>query len=287
MLLSASRMRRWMACPLQVKLSEEFEVEERQHAKTSFGTIIHAALEHYNKEGFNLKESQELFIFLWDHPEEIQLPLVDAWIFGKGTNYGGLRDRGLQILEEYNEKQKWENRIVLSTEHAFVVPFGEHFLRGFVDLIEIKKGAKGIPVIRIIDFKSTARQPTINELRFDIQLTSYIYASLQKEFWIGNPEFNIEGLDNGESLYYDYIKYPRRAIWYHLWGNKEIDGGPREDEDFLRLYRLACSIAEAEEKKVFMPNISADSCNFCDYVEHCGVMMPVKDKINQNINEDD
>jgi hypothetical protein len=281
MMLSASRMRRWMACPLQQKLSEEFDVVERQHAKTSFGTIIHAALELYNTPGSTLEQAIEFFLYCWDNPTVLELPDVDSWTFGRGTNYGGLRLRGVEILEQYDGKQKWNKRIVVATEHPFVVPFGEHFLRGFVDLIEIRIGVSGTPLVAIVDYKSTSKKPTVNDLNFDIQMTTYLYASMQKEFWVGNPEFGTAGLDNGASMYYDYLKYPRRAFWYHLWGNQELDAGSRDDGDFMRMYRCAEAIALAVERDVYVPNISASSCMFCDYVDHCEVMIPVRSKLNQ------
>ena len=287
MILSASRMKRWMACPLQQKLRDEYEVEERQHAKTSFGTVIHDALEFYNNSDGNLEEAQDRFVAHWHDPSLLNLPPIDSWTFGRGLNYGSLEGRGLQILAEYDEKQRWEDRIIVGTEIKFLVPFGDHFLRGFVDLIEIKADAKGQPTVRVIDFKSSSRKPTLNELKFDPQFTTYCYASEQPEFWMGNPEFDVPGIPNGEQLWEDYQKYPRRPIWYHLWGNQELDAGKRNEYDYQRLYRLACAIDEAVEKDVYVPNISADSCNFCDYAEHCNVMIPVLDRLNTDIDEED
>lgn len=288
MILSATRIKNWMACPMQLKLAKEHpEIEEKQWAKTHFGTIIHAALEFYNSPEGTLEGSKDLFLTAWDDPESFGLPPVEEWHYGKGTNYGGLRERGPLILDEYHEKQKWEKRIVLATEHPFVVPIGEHHLRGFVDLIETKVSGGGKPVVRIVDFKSTSRQPTLNALKFDVQFTTYIYASLQPEFWLGNPEFDSPAMANGEELYENYKSYARRAIWYHLWGNKELDAGARTDADFMRLYRCITAIVDAIEKDVYIPDISADTCTFCDYAEFCPVMIPVVDKLNNHTTEND
>lgn len=288
MILSASRIRNYMHCPMQMKLAQDHpDVEGVQHAKTSFGTIVHAALELYNNPGGTLEEATGLFLHAWEQPEILDLPPIDEWAFGRGLNYGSLRERGVQILHEYHEKNKWEGRLILGTEHKFCVPIGDHHLRGFVDLVEVKNSNRGKPIVRIVDFKTTSKQPTVNELQFDVQFTTYMYASLQREFWVGSPEFDCPGFENGEELYENYRSFARRAIWYHLWGNKEIDAGGRGDADFMRLYRCITAIVDAIEKEVYVPDISAATCGFCPYAEFCPVMIPVLDKLNQSEIEKD
>jgi CRISPR/Cas system-associated exonuclease Cas4 (RecB family) len=103
--------------------------------------------------------------------------------------------------------------------------------------------------------------------------TAYYYASLQPEFWIGYNE-DYPGMENGLDLYYEFLDSPRKVIWYHLMDNKEINAGPRDDDDFGRLYRCIDSVAEAIEKNVFVPNISGSSCIWCDYQDICPVQIP-------------
>lgn len=281
MRFSASTLKTWMACPLQAHFKKTMEYTELRNGKTSFGTCIHDALERYNEDG-DVDAAVERFKYTWENPEVLDAA-IDIW--PKYTSYGSLRAKGIEMLKEYDSKNKWENRVVVATEHEFKVPFGEHELSGFVDLIEHKKNGQGKNILRIVDYKTTSKQPTLMQLRLDVQFTAYIYASLQPEFWMGYD--NVPGLPNGEELYQKFKKMDRRGIWYHLMANKEINAGARDDGDFMRLYRVCLEIANAFHKEVFVPNISGESCTFCPFTEVCAAVIPVIDKLDVPIEEEE
>lgn len=283
MRFSASTIRRWMACPLQAHFYKTMDVEEVRNGKTSFGTCMHDALERYNHCA-NLDEAIERFKYTWSNPEVLD---AEVHVWPKYTSWGGLREKGIEMLVDYDSKQKWDNRVVVATEHEFKVPFGEHQLSGFVDLIEHKKSGQGKNILRIVDYKTTGKQPTLQQLRLDVQFTIYVYASMQPEFWMGVPEEGIPGLPNGEELFHQYAKMDRRAIWYHLMGNKEINAGERDDGDFMRLYRVVLEVANAFDKEVFVPTISGESCTFCPFTDICAAVIPVKDKLFKPIDEEE
>jgi CRISPR/Cas system-associated exonuclease Cas4 (RecB family) len=271
----------WMNCPLQAKFQEIEKLPRRQHSKASFGTCVHEALEIYNVLG-DLDKSVLRFKETWSNPEIIGVK-PDVW--GK-DQYGSLMTRGVEILEQYDQKTKWETREVISVEHRFCVPFGDHEISGYVDLVELKNNSKGNPVLRIVDYKTNARQPTLQDLRFDVQMTVYVYASLQKEFWVGyNDEY--PGLEDGEELFNRFVDIPRMPVWYHLWGNKELLAGERDDHDFMRLYRVCTEIDKAVKTDVYVPSISFESCKFCDYQDRCEVVVPIKHKLDKKIEEDE
>ncbi len=244
-----------------------------QGAKASFGTIIHKCLENYNHHG-NLEQAIEEFKDLWDNPEKLGV-VPETW--PKMTTFGGLRLRGVEILRSYAEKLQWDKREVIATEHPFLVPFGDHELTGFVDLVELRKSGNGKEILKICDFKTSSRQPNRAELYLDIQFTVYMYAVEQIEFWMGNGE-EFPPISNGEWRFETLKDVPKRAIWYHLWSNKEIDAGPRTQVDFERLYSLALEIDRADRKDVHIPNIGT-SCQFCDYLKPCGVSIPTQEEI--------
>jgi len=286
MRFSASMMKVWQDCSLQVKYKYEdkLEVEERIWSKTVFGTIIHAALEHYNNTG-SVDEAKELFLLWWNDPLVLDENIKPINMWGRGLTYGGLRSRGVQILDEYHAKNQWENREVIATEHSFLVPLGEHWLSGYVDLLEVKKSARGKEPLRVVDYKSTSKQPYQAELALDIQFTIYTYASMQPEFWTGvsNEHGETAGFENGQELFERFADTERRAIWYHLWGNKEIDAGKRDDMDYLRLYRVMLECAKSRELDVYVPHISGNSCGLCDYVKECAAVGPVLDRLEKTI----
>lgn len=288
MKFNASMLKTWMACPLQAKFKAEDDSPRLYNAKAVFGTIIHSCLEDFNN-GVSLDACLIRFKQLWHDPEIIGQP-IDVW--PKFTTYGGLRKKGIEILETYASRYKWESRTVIATEHKFCVPFGEHHLSGIVDLVEQKKSPAGKKQLRIVDYKTNAKQPTLANLRMDIQFTIYVYASQQPEFWMGFKEEDREddrypAIPNGENLFEIYKNLDRRAIWYHLWGSKEIDAGDRDDTDMMRLYRCLTEVEKAVKTGVYVPDISGESCTFCDYTEECGIVVPIRHKMKQEITEED
>ena len=263
-----SQLKVWMTCSLQAHLKENSPSVYRQNAKASFGTIIHHCLELYN-DGMDVEACVQLFRELWANPERLGVR-PDYW--PKFTTYSGLLEKGPEILRNYHASVMWEKRTIIAQEHRFLVPFGRHEIEGTVDLIELKKAGNGRRTLRIVDYKTNAKQPTKFELLLNTQFTTYIWASMQKEFWVGNgPDF--PGMVGGEQLYKDFEKVQRKAIWYHLMGNKGLDAGTRAEEDFARLYRLVEEIERAEKYQVFVPSIG-DACTYCDFHDYCGVEIP-------------
>jgi RecB family exonuclease len=267
MRVSASRLATWMTCPLQAKFRYLDRLPTKQSGKASFGTCIHAALDYYNTH-HNVETAVALFKDYWSHPEKLG---VEPEYWPRYATFGGLMSTGIELLRDYDAKLKWEDREVIGTEHKFLVPFGKHEITGFVDLVEVKRNKKGDATLRIVDYKTNAKAPYVASLKLNIQFTSYVYASLQPEFWLGNgPDF--PGFPNGDELWDRFgPDRPRRAIWFQLMQNKEYDAGPRDDADFLRMYRVCHEIERAIEHNVFVPNISGDSCVWCDYTKPCGL----------------
>jgi CRISPR/Cas system-associated exonuclease Cas4 (RecB family) len=264
-----------MNCSLQAKFQYEDELPRVQNAKASFGTVIHKVLESYNHVG-DLDAAIDEFKYYWANPEVLGVR-PDVW--PRMNTYEGLKDKGIDILKAYDDKLRWTERTVIATEHKFEVVMGDHHLSGVVDLLELVKAKNGRRTLRVVDYKTNSKQPNFDGLRLDIQFTSYLYASLQPEFWLGGSEDKYPPMANGQVLYDSLIGVPRKAIWYHLWTNKEIDAGPRDDGDFERLYRLMKEIERAIELGVYIPSINPDSCTFCSYVDKCRYVIPVRKQI--------
>ena len=277
MRFSATRLKSYMTCPLQARFKYSLHLPELQSASASFGKIIHACLQLYN-EVDDVEVAVEKFKEWWDSPELLGCA-PDYW--PKGTDYSGFRTLGIEILYGYASNLQFEKRTVLATEHGFLVPFGKHELTGFVDLIEIRKSGNGRRLLRLVDYKTASRQPWKSDLFLDVQFTVYAYASLQREFWVGNgPEY--PGIPNGEALFEEFAKVPRRPIWYHLRTNRDFDCGPRGDEQFQQLYRLCDEIERAEEHQVHIPRIGEASCTWCSYTNECGLAIPTETEVREH-----
>lgn len=272
-------MTTWMTCPLQARFIYIDRLPRQNNAYAAFGSCVHHALAVYNEVG-ELQAALDAFTEAWHSPEKIGLQ-IDVW--PPGINYMGARQRGIDMLRGYHEKQEWEPRDVLAVEHPFLVPFGSYEITGVVDLVEVKRSGRGKNVLRVIDYKTNKRQPFRNSLSVNIQFTLYDYAVRQKEFWLGNgPDFPPS--PNGE-YWWEFMKdIPKRGIWYHLETQKELDVGARDEMDYRRAYRICQMIERAEKLNVFVPNMTGDSCGFCPYTSECGLPIQELDPVEEDDN---
>jgi hypothetical protein len=154
-----SQLRVWMACPLQAYFQEYANLPRKQGSKAMFGTCVHAALEYYNRTG-DVDMAKKLFLEAWENPATIGQPEVEIW--NKFTTYGGLRQRGIEILNTYHDRMKIEERTVIVAEHTFLVPFGQHELTGTADLVSVRKNHRGKQILALEDYKClTPRTPVL------------------------------------------------------------------------------------------------------------------------------
>lgn len=271
MRFSASMLGKWMTCPLQAKFHYIDKIPSRKSSAMVFGTIVHLALEHYRHHK-DVDKAIDMFKTAWDDPDQVG-EKIEYW--NKRTSAGSYREKGIEIIRNFHEKSQIESRKLLATEHGFKVPIGEHELVGYVDLLEAVRSNNGGHLLRIVDLKTGSKQPFYDALRNNIQFTIYDYASRQPEFWLGYPgDEEFVGLPNGGELWDKYRDAKRMGVWWHLSGDKEINVGERDQKDFERLYRVIDEVARAIEHEVFVPNISGDSCTFCDHTVECGVTIP-------------
>lgn len=265
------------------KFSDVDGLPRKQGSKASWGTVMHHALEFYNRTG-DIDYAIRLFLECWDDPSILHVE-VDVW--NRYTTFGGLRQRGMEILRAYHERIRLEDRTVIAAEHRFLVPFGRHEITGTVDLIELKRNHRGNDLLAISDYKGNGRRPTTATLALDIQFTSYLYASTQPEFWTGNGE-GFPPIVNHEWWWETLADVPRRGIWIQLMDNgREMDAGARDQDDFGRLHRLIDEIERAIEYQVFVPSIG-EACGLCDYANGpCPVKVPTRDEWDARVDTDD
>lgn len=277
---SASLLKNWMNCPLQVKLDQQLEGPSPQNAAAVFGSCVHEALELYNTV-FDVVEATNRFIFTWENPDSLGLRID---YYPSKTTWKEYKDMGISMINAYHDDTKSQARTVLGTEVVFCVPFGEDFLlSGIVDLLEME--FSDIPVLYVKDFKTATRQPTKLKLLFDIQMTIYYYASMQPEFWLGMPEVDPKyaGVPDGEEWMevFNHELAERKVIWWHLRKMKEIECDDREEGDFVRLHRLLSNVKLAMDNGIYIPSINEESCFWCPHKTSCTSTGPVAHKFDQ------
>jgi RecB family exonuclease len=274
MRFSASRLKTWMNCSLQAKYKYIDRLpEDRVHAAAVFGSCMHLALDRFNSGQLDLAGAKKLFADAWTNPKKYGLEEPMLW--APRTSFGQYMKSGKDALDAYAERVSWRGRLVIATEHSFLVTLGDYELTGVVDHLEVTKDRKGRECLMVLDHK-TGRTPTIAQLQADIQFSLYSYASRQPEFWLGNgPDF--PPMELGEWHMEMTKDLPRLHIWHSVMQGKEYNCGERDEADFERLHRALQQIERAMELEVFVPDISGESCGWCPYREPC--RLPIHDPV--------
>lgn len=267
MRLSASRLKVWQTCQAQAKFKYvDLLPQGPENAKAVFGKIIHVILESFVYD-HDLDRAIARFKDLWQNPEKMG---VGEMVWPKYTSYGGLKDKGIELLKTLNDTWKWETFDVIAVEQEFVVPFGRHEFHGFIDRLDVRKSGKGKDLLRAVDYKTNAKAPNKGQLFLDIQFTVYLYALTCPEFW--------EQVIDGAAWYQRVKDLNSRGIWFQLMDAREIDAGTRDETDFGRLMRLCDSIEAAHEAGVFVPHIG-EPCELCPFTEPCGQYVPTREEV--------
>lgn len=262
----------WMDCPLKAKFHYVDGLSEPQNAYAAFGSVVHHCMEIYNETN-DVEHAVEMFQEYWTHPERLG---VEPEVWPKYTSFSKFMQDGITALRNFDDQYRFSERTVLATEHRFLVPFGRHKLTGAIDCLQISEDRRG-SVLEIVDYKTNRKRPFANNLRLNIQFSIYDLASRHRDFWFGSPSDpdNFPPMENGEFYWEMHRNLPRKNTWWGLLQGKEFDAGPRDEADFLRLYRVVNEVEKALEHNVFVPNISGDSCTWCPYQEPCG--LPIDD----------
>lgn len=271
---SASKINLWMSCPLKAHFRYDLKLPTEKGAKAVYGSAIHSALDMFHRTN-DVSQARARFIDYWENPETYG-DRIDYW--ETGITFPQAKADGLELIEWYASRSAWNPSKLICSERKFLVPFGEHELTGYVDFVEWTNSKDG-KRLEVVDLKTGYRPPQY-ALRSNIQFTVYVYATMQPEFWLGNG-VHFPPLPEGERMWEEFANVPRRPVWYDLKGKRRWDCGPRGDDDFMRLYRVVKEIANAQEKEVWVPKISHDSCGFCDYADPCGLKIQPEEDMEE------
>lgn len=209
------------------------------------------------------------FLKMWDNLEVYDLEydyLIPRY------SHASYREMGIKILRDWYALYCWDTDIVLAREYEFLVPLGEHQLQGTVDRLSIRQTKSGEPIVLASDYKTSSKAPTRDYLAHDLQFTAYAYASTQPEFWTHIP--------NGEEIYAKYLDAERHGEWVHLRTVKRIEAGRREQYHYNRLQYAVNQIADAIALGIYVPTISGEKCEYCEFRKICGLPSRVEEGLD-------
>ncbi|MGH2861800.1 MAG: PD-(D/E)XK nuclease family protein, partial [Solirubrobacteraceae bacterium] len=236
-LLSASDIETYRACPLRYKFARVFRIPQEPTLHQRFGIAVHQVLERYHAQG----ASQE------DRGSGLPVgPLADllsllevSWRrggFGDSDEERQLHQKAVAALTRYHERAQSEAARPVWFERQFSFKLGPHLVRGRVDRVDRLPSGE----YELIDYK-TGRPKSAEQLADDVQLS--LYAIAAREAW---------GLEANRGAYHDLLDDEKVAI-----------SGDSERAEWIR--GVAINVAEGIKAQEFEPTPSPPACKLCDY----------------------
>lgn len=224
-----------LACPYSAWLRYEHAMKGPTTPWLALGTSLHHALEKTHKEGaFSLQFA------LHEFKTEFQRIITDDEVFIGYPMLVKLRNEGIEMLETYDDQIKRgkikDKPLALETE--FSIPIAGTKLIGKIDKIEIDD-EDGEYVVT--DFKSGKTKPTEWDLRNNLQLTAYYWAT-----------FEIYG------------RYPKKVVWHHLRTGDLLES-ERNPHDIDNLKAMISNAVFMKTNDIRHRVFHEGVCKFCDY----------------------
>ncbi len=242
-LLSATDIDTYRACPLRYKFARVFRIPQEPTLHQRFGIVVHQVLERYHAAGEQLGAGTQSGgasgATPWSHPgpqSDRDALLELSWRrggFGDSEEERQLRGKAAAALARYHERAQSDDARPVWFERQFNFKLGPHLLRGRVDRVDRLPSGD----YELIDYK-TGRPKSPAQLTEDVQLS--LYAVGAREAW---------GLEASRGAYYYLLDDEKVAV----------DG----DEDWIRA--VAIEVAEGIKAQEFEPTPSVAACSLCDY----------------------
>ena len=230
LLLSATDIETYRACPLKYKFARVFRIPSEPTINQRFGILVHQVLERYHAaSGAGLPELLGLLEAGWRRGG-----------FGDSEEERQFRAKATSALVRYHDRFAEEDGEPVWFERAFQFRLGPHLLRGRVDRVDrLPDGG-----YELIDYK-TGRPKTAVQLREDIQLS--LYAVGARESW---------ELEAASQSYYYVLDDEKVPV-------------ERSDEDRDWITDTVMTVAEGIQSQGFEPTPSWTACSMCDYRIAC------------------
>jgi DNA helicase-2/ATP-dependent DNA helicase PcrA len=240
LVLSASDIDTYRACPLRYKFARVLKIPSPQTLHQRFGIAVHQVLERYHAgdrqsmgspigQHTTVQQMMELFEGCWRRGG-----------FGESAIERELHAKARAALVLYHQRLEAHEAEPVWFERSFSFKLGPHHLRGRVDRVDKLPDGN----YEMIDYK-TSRPKTAEQLVDDVQLS--LYAVGARESW----EVEAERL----SYYYvlDDLKVPV----------------PSAEMDTDWIARVVAEVGEAIMAQRFEPTPSPAACALCDYRIAC------------------
>jgi RecB family exonuclease len=230
LVLSASDIDTYRACPLRYKFARVLKIPSEQTLHQRFGIAVHQVLERYHaSEHTTVQHMMELLEGCWRRGG-----------FGESEQERELHGKARAALVLYHRHLEAHEAEPVWFERSFSFKLGPHHLRGRVDRVDkLPDGA-----YEMIDYK-TGRPRTAEQLHDDVQLS--LYALGARESW------EVEA---------------KRLSYYYVLDDLKVPV-PSAEMDADWIARVVAEVGEAIMAQRFEPTPSPATCALCDYRIAC------------------
>jgi DNA helicase II / ATP-dependent DNA helicase PcrA len=230
LVLSASDIETYRACPLRYKLARVLKIPTAQTLHQRFGIAVHQVLERYHTEGHSTLAQM--------------LSLLDrSWLrggFGESGPERELHGKARTALARYHERLAAHEAEPEWFERQFAFKLGPHHIRGRVDRVDkLPDGA-----YELIDYK-TSRPKSAEALAHDVQLS--LYALGARESWKVEAE---------------------RLSYYYVLDDRKVPV-PSSCMDPNWIAGVVQEVGDGIAAQHFEPTPSPSACALCDYRIAC------------------
>ena len=244
--LSASKLSTYENCPKQYMYSYIYKIPTKSKFYFDFGTSIHSALEFSTKEENKKiweKEDSEIFTI-------ISKNLFDNW---KSSSYDTkkledeYKKKAIESIKNFIVVQKKmfleKEKKIVELEKKFELQFDDDKITGFIDRIDFNKSNNSY---EIIDYKTSKKAKSENEVKKDLQL--YIYAYAIKKL---------------------YKNYPKKMKLWFLCDNNKIREAVFDEKILENNISKIREISKKIKDKNFEAKPMNWKCNLCDFKNIC------------------
>jgi len=236
--LSASRLKRFAQCPKSFELHYVKGEPSAFNPATTFGSVLHAALERVYRLIVELK-------LIGRFPEEQLIAFFEEeWKKASLFDFASFQE-GVKILRDYAcEHALVDYTTVLGIEQEFRIEVEGFEVRGFIDRVDRIDDE----TVLITDYKSNRAIFTRDEVDQDLQLS--IYAMAARVLW-------------------PWAKKVRLSFYLLRHGFRMETA--RSDEDLAAARRYVAMLGRASEQASEYEARLNENCNWCDHRMQCPV----------------
>lgn len=254
---SFSQLQTYRECPYKYKLSNILKLPSGGSPALTFGSVIHATLEHFYKRLMELNSASQntLFGASRETAKEITAPSFDELMnfYNENWRTDGYKnanqkdeyfEKGKIILSDYYKSHESRWTVPVAVEVKFNVAVGENIITGKIDRIDINSSGE----VSILDYKTGKPKEKLETDDKD-QLLIYQMAVMS------NPDICAGG--NLTALVYNYL---------HDGTELSFIGA---DKDLQKITdKISTTIADIKQR-----NFSADpekhKCSMCEFRNIC------------------